>query len=457
MTIVPNKVTTEHDVRARARERAASLTYLPGFGNEHSTEALVGALPIGQNSPQRPAYGLYAELLSVTGFVELRQNTRRAWLYRIRPSAVRPPYARIDNGTLLTPPFTDVPIEPNLLYWSPRPAPAAGTDFISGLWTFGGNGGPNQRNGVAIHLYTADTSMTDRVFSNADGELMIVPEQGGLLIHTEMGLLSVEKGSIALIPRSMKFRVEILSGASGDDGPGFVRGYVFENFGTPFTLPELGFVGQSGMANPRDFRAPVAAYDDSESPVEVVHKVDGNLWAATYDHSPLDVVAWHGTSVPYVYDLSHYQVIGPLNFDHPDPSLLTVLTSTTAIPGANNVDFGVASPRWIVTEGTFRPAYYHRNVNTEFAGVIESTADFGGGFIEGVTTLTSTLTPHGPGADVWEGATNAELFPQKADGMLFVVETNLQLPLTAQAAQAVGYTDDETLSGRNTAPRHFSI
>jgi homogentisate 1,2-dioxygenase len=457
MTITPERVTTaEREVRDAARKKAESLTYMAGFGNEHSSEALPGALPIGQNQPQRPAYGTYVELLSVTGFVEIRQNTRRTWLYRIMPSVVHDPFTRIDNGTLLTPPFTDVPLEPNHLYWQPRPAPPAGTDFVAGLWTLGGNGSPAERNGSAIHLYTANTSMTDRVFSNADGELLIVPEQGGLLIHTELGLLSVEPGELALIPRAIKFRVEILGAATDESEPDFVRGYVVENYGTPFSLPELGFVGQSGMANPRDFRAPIAAYDDRKIPFEVIHKVDGNLWTATYDHSPLDVIAWHGTAVPYVYNLYHYQAMGPLNFDHPDPSLLTVLTSTTPIPGANNVDFVVAGPRWVVQEHTFRPAYYHRNVSSEYAGVIKSGGGWGGAFQPGVSALTSMLTAHGNGADIWEYATNAELVPQKAENdLMIVVETNMAFRITSQASQTLGHTDDETLGGRYTLKSHF--
>jgi homogentisate 1,2-dioxygenase len=458
MTITPDRVsTTEREVRAAARKRAASLTYMAGFGNEHSSEALPGALPIGQNQPQRPPYGTYVELLSVTGFVETRQNTRRSWLYRILPSAVHEPFTRIDNGTLLAPPFTDVPLEPNLLYWDPRPAPPAGTDFVDGLWTLGGNGSPAERDGSAIHLYTANTSMTDRVFSNVDGELLIVPEQGGLLIHTELGLLSVEPGELALIPRAVKFRLEILGPATeGDDEPEFIRGYVIENYGTAFVLPELGYLGQSGVSNPRDFRAPVAAYDDRTEPVQVIHKVDGNLWNATYDHSPLDVVAWHGTVAPYVYNLHHFQMFGPVNFDHPDPSMATALTSTTAIPGANNVDFAIAGPRWIVSEHTFRPAYYHRNVSTEYLGVVKVGADWGGGFQPGVSALTSMLTPHGNGQTAWEYATNAELVPEKTGtDLMFMVETSMPFRITSQAAQSLGHTDDETLGGHYTLKPHF--
>ena len=456
MTVSPEKTTTEAVVREEARKRAASLAYSTGFGNEHSSEAVVGALPVGRNNPQRPAYGLYTELLSDTAFTEPRQSTRRSWLYRIRPSVTHPLFERIEHATLLSPPFTEVPVEPNRQYWPPRPAPAAGTDFVSGLWTLGGNGDPAQRSGMAIHIYTADTSMTDRVFSDADGELLIVPELGGLLIHTELGLLSVEPGSFALIPRAIKFRVEILGAAEGHDTPGFVRGYVCENLGAPFALPELGFIGQSGMANPRDFRAPVAAYDDAERPVEVIHKVAGGLWRATYDHSPLDVVAWHGTSVPYVYNMRDFQVMGSVNFDHPDPSRYTVLNSATAMPGVGNVDFCVMPPEWVVMEDTFRPQYFHRNVSTELVGVIEES-QVRDGDQQGTVRLTNMLAAHGVGPTIWEAATNAGPAPMKKDGLLFLIETQWPIALTAQGAQAVRPTDDEVLSGVKTLPRNFRL
>ncbi|MFG1667757.1 homogentisate 1,2-dioxygenase [Streptomyces sp. Y7] len=448
---ISQETTTEAAVRERARKRAATLAYSTGFGNEHSSEALAGALP-RRNTPQRPPYGLYTELLTGTAFTEPRQNTRRTLLYRIRPSVASPRFERTGHPTLLTPPFT-APVEPNLMYWDPRPAPAAGTDFLSGLWTLGGNGDPGERTGMALHLYTADTSMTDRVFRNADGELLIVPEQGGLLIHTELGLLAVEPGELVLIPRSIAFRAEILGAAKGNDEPGFVRGYVVENFGAPFSLPELGVVGTTGMANPRDFRTPAAAYDDSERPVEVVHKVAGNLWSATYDHSPLDVVAWHGNSVPYVFDMRDFQLMGSVNFDHPDPSRFTALTSTTATPGLNNIDFTILPPEWAVQEDTFRPAYFHRNISTEFVGVIETYAHV---WPKGISALTQMLTPHGPGSDVWQAATNDDLkSPFRVEGLLVLIETLRPIYLTDQAVQAVGTTDDETLSGDNTLQSNF--
>ncbi|MFE3286559.1 homogentisate 1,2-dioxygenase, partial [Streptomyces sp. NPDC059233] len=300
----------------QARKTAEALEYLTGFGNEHSSEAVPGALPLGRNSPQRAALGLYAEQLSGSAFTEPRTHNRRSWLYRIRPSAAHPPFTRVDNGALRTAPFTETVPDPNRLRWNPLPTPAPGTDFLAGLWTLGGNGDATQRTGMAVHLYSANADMTDRVFSDSDGELLIVPERGGLLLRTELGLLSAGPGEVALIPRGVRFRVELL----GDDA----RGYVCENYGQPFELPNLGPIGANGLAAARDFRAPVAAYEDVERPTEVVNKFCGNLWSATYDHSPLDVVAWHGTHVPYVYDLRRFNVIGSISYDHPDPSIFTV-------------------------------------------------------------------------------------------------------------------------------------
>jgi homogentisate 1,2-dioxygenase len=446
-------IETEHAVRKAARTKASSLKYSTGFGNEHNSEALPGALPIGRNTPQRPPHGLYTELLSGTAFTELRQNTRRTWLYRIRPSTLHPPFARIDNGTLLAPPFSESPVDPNRRYWAPRPAPVVGTDFVSGLWTLGGNGAPALRHGAAIHLYTADTSMTNRVFSNADGEMLIVPELGSLLIYTELGALSVEPGSIAIVPRAIKFRVEIQAG-DDPEASGFVRGYVCENFGTAFSLPELGFMGQSGMSNPRDFRAPVAEYEETAGPVEVVHKLAGSLWSSTYDHSPLDVVAWHGSSVPYVYNLRDFQVLGSVTFDHADPSRYTVLTSATATPGLGNVDFSAVVPEWLANEDTFRPPYFHRNVSSELVGVVEASATVPG-YQRGMVALTNMLSAHGIGAAAWELATNADpVAPIKTDGIIIMFETQWPIAVTAQAAAAVGVTD-ETRSDAQKLESHF--
>ncbi|MFJ4781189.1 homogentisate 1,2-dioxygenase [Streptomyces sp. NPDC088762] len=429
----------------QARKTAEGLEYLTGFGNEHSSEAVPGALPHGRNSPQRAPLGLYAEQLSGSAFTEPRSHNRRSWLYRIRPSAAHPPFTRIDNGTLRTAPFTDAVADPNRLRWNPLPDPAPGTDFLAGLWTLGGNGDAAQRSGMAIHLYAANADMTDRVFSDSDGELLIVPERGGLLLRTELGLLAARPGEVALIPRGVRFRVELLDGEAAGDGA--ARGYVCENYGRPFELPDLGPIGANGLAAARDFRAPAAAYEDVERPTEVVNKFCGNLWAATYDHSPLDVVAWHGTHVPYVYDLRRFNVLGSISYDHPDPSIFTVLTSPSDTPGLAGVDFVVFAPRWLVGEDTFRPPYFHRNVMSEYMGLIEGAYDAKAeGFLPGGGSLHNMMSAHGPDRETFDRASAAELKPQKIDdGLAFMFETRWPITATAQAAGAEhlqrGYDD----------------
>ncbi|MCK7623171.1 homogentisate 1,2-dioxygenase [Streptomyces sp. RS10V-4] len=417
----------------QARKAAEGLAYSSGFGNEHSSEAVPGALPVGRNSPQRAPLGLYAEQLSGSAFTEPRHHNRRSWLYRIRPSAAHPPFARANRGEIRSAPFTECLPDPNRMRWDPLPEPADPTDFVDGLWTLGGNGDATQRTGMAVHLYHANTSMVRRVFGDADGELLIVPERGGLLLRTEFGLLRAEPGHVALIPRGVRFRVELLDATA--------RGYVCENYGRPFELPALGPIGANGLANPRDFLAPVAAYEDVEEPVEVVGKFCGHLWTATYDHSPLDVVAWHGTHVPYVYDLRRFNVIGSISYDHPDPSLFTVLTSPSDTPGLAGTDFVVFAPRWLVGEDTFRPPYFHRNVMTEYMGLIEGAYDAKtggeGGFVPGGGSLHNMMSAHGPDRETFERASAAELVPQKIDdGLAFMFETRWPLTLTEQARDA---------------------
>lgn len=443
---------TTDQAREQARKTAEALTHLTGFGNEHSSEAVPGALPLGRNSPQRAPLGLYAEQLSGSAFTEPRTHNRRSWLYRIRPSAAHPRFVRADNGALSTAPFTDTEPDPNRLRWDPRPEPAEGTDFVAGLWTLGGNGDATQRTGMAVHLYAANASMSDRVFSDADGELLIVPERGGLLLRTEFGLLRAEPGHVALIPRGVRFRVELLDASA--------RGYVCENYGRPFHLPDLGPIGANGLANARDFLAPVAAYEDAERPVEVVNKYCGNLWKAVYDHSPLDVVAWHGNHLPYVYDLHRFNVLGSLSYDHPDPSIFTVLTSPSDTPGLAGVDFVVFAPRWLVGEDTFRPPYFHRNVMSEYMGLIEGAYDAKsggeGGFVPGGGSLHNMMSAHGPDGATFERASAAELRPQKIDdGLAFMFETRWPVTVTERALNA-----DHLQSGYDGVwqglQRHFS-
>ena len=401
--------------------------YLSGFGNEFATEALPGSLPIGQNSPQQPPRGLYAEQLSGTSFTAPRSENRRSWLYRIRPSAAHPPFRPIAGGLLRSGPFTEIDTPPNRLRWDPLPIPESPCDFVEGLATIAGNGDPSLGAGMAVHVYRASRSMQDRVFSNADGELLIVPQQGALDLGTELGRLSVAPGEIALIPRGVKFRVTLPQGPA--------RGYVCENHGRLFRLPELGALGANGLANARDFLTPAAWFEDSDARTEIVQKFLGHLWATELDHSPLDVVAWHGNLAPCKYDLKRFNAMGSVSFDHPDPSIYTVLTSPGEQSGTANVDFVVFPPRWQVAEHTFRPPWFHRNVMSEFMGLVTGSYDAkADGFRPGGMSLHNCMSAHGPDRASWEAASRADLAPQKlAGGLAFMFESRFVIRPTAFA------------------------
>ncbi len=407
---------------------ATSTLYSSGFGNEVATEALPGALPAGRNSPQRPPYGLYAEQLSGTAFTAPRSENRRSWLYRLRPSADHGAFVALTSGRIRSGPFTGA-ASPNRLRWDAHPVPAAPVDFIDGLMTIAGTGDPAAHAGAAIHVYAANRSMSERVLSNADGELLFVPERGGLRLATELGLIAVTPGEIAVVPRGIKFRVELPDGTA--------RGYVCENYGMPFRLPELGPIGANGLANARDFLTPVAAYEDRDISTEAVMKFNGGLWRTELDRSPLDVVAWHGNYAPYKYDLAHFNTINSVSFDHPDPSIFTVLTSPSLAAGTANVDFVIFPPRWMVAERTFRPPWFHRNVMSEFMGLVRGTYDGkAGGFVPGGASLHPAFSAHGPDVATFEHATRAELAPHKIDATLaFMFETSSLLVPTAFALE----------------------
>ncbi len=401
-----------------------TLNYLSGFGNEFASESLPGALPVGRNSPQRCAYGLYAEQLSGTAFTALRGANRRSWLYRIRPAAVHQPFQRIENGLLISD-FTAVPTPPDQLRWDPLPEPSDPTDLVQGLITMGGNAG------CGIHLYAANRSMMDRFFYNADGELLIVPQHGRLRLATELGLVDVEPQEIAVIPRGVRFRAELPDGAA--------RGYVCENFGALLRLPDLGPIGSNGLANPRDFLTPSAWYEDREGQFELVTKFQGNLWAAKIDHSPLDVVAWHGNYAPYKYDLRRFNTIGSISHDHPDPSIFLVLQSQSDTPGVDSIDFVIFPPRTLVMQDTFRPPWFHRNFASEFMGLIHGAYDAKAeGFVPGGASLHNCMTGHGPDAETFEKASNADLSKPDVirDTMAFMFETPAVIHPTAYALES---------------------
>ncbi|ANI79999.1 Homogentisate 1,2-dioxygenase [Sphingobium sp. EP60837] len=403
---------------------------MPGFGNLHSTEALPGALPVGRNSPQRAPYGLYAEQLSGTAFTAPRHQNHRSWLYRMRPSAGHQPFRPYATPSLLrSGPFTERTPSPNRLRWNPLELPKEPTDFIDGLISHVGNGDVAAGIGCGIHMFAANNSMGDRAFFNADGEMVILPQEGRLRIVTEFGILRAGPLEMILIPRGVRFRVELLDAGA--------RGYVCENYGAPFRLPELGPIGSNGLANARDFEAPVAAYEDIERSYEIVQKFMGALWTTMADHSPFDVVAWHGNLAPVRYDLRRFNTMGTVSYDHPDPSIFTVLTSPSDTPGTANVDFVIFPPRWMVAEDTFRPPWFHRNVMSEYMGLIRGEYDAkSGGFVPGGASLHNCMSAHGPDVESHGKAVSAALAPTKIDEMMaFMFESRFPFAPTAWAME----------------------
>jgi homogentisate 1,2-dioxygenase len=408
---------------------ASDLQYLNGFGNEHESEALPGALPIGQFSPQQVKYGLYAEQFNSTAFTAPRAQNRRSWFYRIRPSAVQGAYLPWQQQGVRTAPITEVPTPPDMLRWDPLPIPDSPTDFIEGLTTIVANGDAMAQAGMGIHLYVANRSMTKRYFYCADGELLFIPQMGELLLRTECGQLTLRAGEIAVIPRGMKFAVDLVTDTA--------RGYLAENYGAPLILAERGPVGANGYANDRDFQYPQAAYEDLEGDFELLCKFAGNFYSAALGHSPLDVVAWTGNSAPYKYDLSRFNVMGTVSYDHPDPSIYTVLSSPSDTPGVASIDFVIFPPRWMVAEDTFRPPWYHRNVMSEFMGLIEGVYDAKAeGFVPGGSSLHNSMSPHGPDAAVFEKASSAELAPDRyLDTLAFMLESRYVMQPTQWALE----------------------
>jgi homogentisate 1,2-dioxygenase len=410
--------------------------YMSGFGNGFETEALPGALPVGRNSPQRCAYGLYAEQLSGSPFTAPRASNERSWLYRIRPSVAHwgefaPVPAALVHHWRSAP--DDAPKTPIAqMRWDPHPLPdgeVERTTFITGIRTITTGGDVGTQAGFANSVYTITDSMVDEYFYNGDAEMLFVLEHNAVRFCTEFGVIDAEPGEIVVIPRGVKLRVEV------PDGP--ARGYLCENYGGAFTLPERGPIGANCLANPRDFLTPVAAYEDREVPSTLYVKWGGDLWQASIGHSPLDVVAWHGNYAPYKYDVRRFSPVGPLLFDHADPSIFTVLTSPSETPGTANVDFVCFPERWMVAEDTFRPPWFHMNIMSEFMGLVRGVYDAkpGGGFVPGGISLHNCMMPHGPDAQAFEAASTEELKPVRMEGTLaFMFETRFPQRVTAYAA-----------------------
>ncbi|XP_013078616.2 homogentisate 1,2-dioxygenase-like isoform X1 [Biomphalaria glabrata] len=407
---------------------ASELQYMSGFGNEFASEdsRCPGALPVGQNNPQKCAYGLYAEQLSGSAFTAPRNENERTWLYRIRPSVIHKPFKKISSG-LVTHNWDAVDPNPNQLRWQPFDFPKSQQDFSEGIATICGAGDPKSRHGIAVHIFTCNKPMGNKCFYNSDGDFLIVPQHGALFIRTEMGRMNVAPNEICVIQRGIRFSVNVEENT---------RGYILEVFSDHFQLPNLGPIGANGLANPRDFLTPVAWFEDKEVEFTVVNKYHGHLFEATQGHSPFDVVAWHGNYAPYKYDLSKFMVINCVAFDHADPSIFTVLTCPSLKPGTAVADFVIFPPRWSVQEHTFRPPYYHRNCMSEFMGLIYGNYEAKEeGFKPGGGSLHSIMTPHGPDFDCFEKASNAKLEPQKiAEGtMAFMFESSLSMAVTEWA------------------------
>lgn len=435
---------TKHEL-PRGMVRATVTTgthegYMPGFGNDFETEALPGALPQGQNSPQKCNYGLYAEQLSGTAFTAPRGQNERTWCYRIRPSV-----RHTGDFTAIAVPYWKT--APNILpeiislgqyRWDPVPLPATDADltWITGMRTMTTAGDVNTQTGMASHIYLVTRSMQDEYFFSADSELLIVPQEGRLRFCTELGVIDIEPKEIAIIPRGLVYRVEVLEGPA--------RGFVCENYGQKFDLPNRGPIGANCLANPRDFKTPVAAFEDREVRSRVVIKWCGRFHETWIDHSPLDVVAWHGNYCPCKYDLRTYSPVGAILFDHPDPSIFTVLTAPSGQEGTANIDFVLFRERWMVAEHSFRPPWYHKNIMSELMGNIYGIYDAKPqGFAPGGMSLHNCMLPHGPDRDAFEGASNAELKPEKLDEtMSFMFETRFPQHLTEFAAKEAPMQQD---------------
>lgn len=409
--------------------------YMPGFGNDFETEALPGALPQGMNSPQKCSYGLYGEQLSGTAFTA--NPPERTWTYRIRPSVKHSArYTKIDLPYWKSAPCVDPDVISLGQYrWDPVEATGE-TTWLTGMRTMTTAGDVNTQVGMASHIYLVTESMVDSYFYSADSELLVVPQEGRLRFCTELGVIDLAPQEIAIIPRGLVYRVEVLEGPC--------RGFVCENYGQKFELPGRGPIGANCLANPRDFKAPVAAYEDREVPSTLTIKWCGQFHETQIAQSPLDVVAWHGNYAPYKYDLSTYCPVGAVLFDHPDPSIFTVLTAPSGVPGTANIDFVLFRERWMVAENTFRPPWYHKNIMSELMGNIYGQYDAKPkGFVPGGMSLHNMMLPHGPDRNAFEGASNAELKAEKLDNtMSFMFETRFPQHLTEFAAKEAPLQDD---------------
>ncbi|RDW60581.1 putative homogentisate 1,2-dioxygenase-2 [Coleophoma cylindrospora] len=386
--------------------------YQTGFGNKFSSEAIPGALPAaGQNVPQRCPFDLFSEQLNGTSFISSRQTLQNVWMYRIRPSVAHYPLAPMSLNEDIEACFStenkNVQYTPLSYCWGPLPLPSDSEklNFVDGIKTIGGHGDPTNKEGLAVHMYAANESMEKTAFVNNDGDFLIVPQTGRLEIQTELGRMVVRVGEVCVIQAGVRFRVSL------PDGP--VRGYIHEIFGTHFELPELGPIGSNGMAHPRDFEIPSASFDIDSSDWQIISKLAGNLYSYKQSHTPFDVVAWHGNYAPYKYDLSKFVSVACGLKEQLDPTVYTVLTAKSKIPGVSLSEFAVFTPKWLNTQNTFRPPYYHRNMATEIGGLIYGKYR---GSVKDLTpgglSCENSYMPHGESYEVFKKATTATLGPE---------------------------------------------
>lgn len=409
---------------AKVTTSTTGLKYMNGFGAFHSTEALKGALPEFGNTPQKVAYGLYAEQINGTSFTKAKHVNQRTWYYRIRPSATHKKYKKYVGTAGLAKTVPTI-ADPERIRWDPKPMPTTPTDFVHGMHCYCGAGDPTMKGGIRIYVYSCNANMSDSAFYSADGDMLIVPEHGTLDITTECGKMEVPSGFIAVIPRGIRFSVNVPSTGA--------RGYVAETFDQHFELPPRGVIGCNGLSNERDFETPVAWYEDRDCKFTCYAKYCDELFVFEQDHSPFDVVAWHGNYSPYRYDLAKFCVINTVSFDHLDPSIFCVLTAQTGEPGVACCDFVIFPPRWMVAEKTFRPPYYHKNSMSEFMGNIRGVYEAKEkGFLPGGASLHSHMSAHGPEAAVFEKASNVDLkpTPPNPDHLAFMFESYYTFKLT---------------------------
>ncbi len=428
------------------------MRYQHGFLNHFETEARAGALPKGQNSPQKVPHGLFAEQINGSAFTAPRHRNLSTWLYKINPSAKVGKFEEVGHATWISDLAHGKFIKtPEALRFRPFPEPKQAIDFLDSIFTYAINGNPALNTGTALSLFSFNQSMNHRYLYNADAEMMIVLESGEITLHTEMGILELAPQIIGVIPRGVKFKIDLKPGTKS------VRGYLCENFGLPFQLPELGPIGANGLAHGRDFEIPVAHFEDLSGNFELFSRYQGSLWRTTLTHSPLDTVAWHGNYAPYRYDLRKFNTINTVSYDHPDPSIFTVLTSPGLNPGTANIDFVIFPPRWMVAENTFRPPYYHRNIMNEFMGLIHGKYDAKEeGFKPGGVSIHNAFIGHGPDADGFLKATSAELKPDRyEDTMAFMWESQYPFIPSEQALRSKDLLDTQYVECWQKLPKLY--